>query len=303
MNELQTKNNVAPVCLFTYNRLNETVRTVEALKKNYLAPETDLWIFSDGPKNEASEGLVAEVRAYLKGITGFKTVELIESKENMGLAKSIVTGVSLVVRKYGSLIVLEDDLLTSTNFLDFMNQALVYYKSDPKVISISGYTLNLPSLPGSSDYYFGYRASSWGWGTWEDRWDTIDWEVKDYDQFMKDSKRKALFKRGGSDLVGMLRNQMEGRIDSWAIRFCYAQFNQGLTTVFPTVSKVNSIGFSGNATHTKFSSRFKVDLDPGKRRAFHFEKFYRMDEQKSSEFRNMFSYVNRGLDRLKGLFK
>jgi hypothetical protein len=300
---MQKKNNLAPVCLFTYNRLNETVRTVEALKNNRLAPETDLWVFSDGPKSEDSKALVANVRAYLSKISGFKTVELIESKENMGLAKSIISGVSFVMSKYGSVIVLEDDLLTSTNFLDFMNQALVYYKDDPEVISISGYTLDLPSLPGSLDYYFGYRASSWGWGTWEDRWDTIDWEVKDYNQFINDSKRKALFKRGGSDLVGMLRNQMEGRIDSWAIRFCYTQFNQGLKTVYPTVSKVNSIGFSGDATHTKFSSRFKVELDPGKRRTFRFEKFNHIDEQISLEFRNMFSYFNRGLDRLRGIFK
>lgn len=295
-------NNLAPLCLFTFNRIEETKRTVEALKNNYLAHETELYIFSDGPKNETTVILVNEVREYLRNVTGFRKIEIMESEVNLGLANSIISGVSMVLKKYGKAIVLEDDLITSKNFLDYMNQALDFYENDPEIISVSGYTLDLPSLPGPNDFYFGIRASSWGWGTWSNRWENIDWEIKGYSDFIKDSKRISRFNSGGSDLAGMLKNQVEGKIDSWAIRFCFSQFNQNLKTVFPTVSKLRSIGFSGLATHTKGTSRFDTPIDSGEKRDFVFDKFLNLDDKLIREFKNKFSYRARGLDKIRSFF-
>ncbi len=292
---------LAPIVLFTYNRLEETKQTVEALQKNFLANESELFVFSDGPKNIAGKEKVDAVRNYLHTINGFKKVQIKESHINKGLATSIIDGVTEIIEQYVNVIVLEDDLITSPNFLDFMNQALSFYKNDSNIISISGYTLDLPGLPGSKDFYFGYRASSWGWATWRNSWNEVDWEMKNYENFLKDSAQKKHFKSGGSDMVKMLKSQKERRIDSWAIRFCFHQFNNNLKAVFPTSSKINSIGFSKDATHTVNTRRFQTPLDIKIKRNFNFDVFSEMDENLVKEFKSKFSIKTRAIDKLKRL--
>ena len=285
---------LAPVILFTYNRLEETEQTIEALKKNFLAPKSELFIFSDGPKNHETKDKVKIVRDYIKSIDGFKKITIFESKTNEGLANSIIKGVTKVVNEYGKVIVLEDDLLTTPNFLDFMNQALDFYQKNKKIISISGYTMSLPSLKNSSkDFYFGYRASSWGWGVWKDRWKVIDWDVNDYHNFIKDKQAVRDFKKGGSDMPRMLSKQIEGKIDSWAIKFCYHQFKNKMLTLFPTISKLESIGFSKDATHTSGTKRFITPIDKSHKEEFYFENFKMIDPQLTKEFADFFSIKNR----------
>ena len=294
---MNIKLNLAPICLFTYNRLDETKHTVTALQSNFLASKSELFIFSDGPKsNTVNE--VSAVRAYLKSIKGFKKVTISESKINMGLANSIISGVSTVLGNNKTVIVLEDDLITTPNFLDFMNQALDFYSSDKSILSTTGYTLDLPSLPKNKDFYFGYRASSWGWGTWRDRWQNIDWGVSDYNEFYSNKKLVKKFKAGGSDMPRMLRRQMEGKIDSWAIRFCYHQFKNELYTVFPNLSKIQSIGFSKKATHTSGSKRFKTKVDNSFKRKFKFEKYDKINKDLAREFSAFFSLKNRITNQL-----
>ncbi len=290
---------LAPVCLFTYNRLSETQQTIEALQKNYLASESELFIFSDGPKNESDKWKVSEVRKYLKTISGFKTITIFESEKNKGLANSIISGVTKMINQYGKVIVLEDDLITSPNFLDFMNQALDFYENNPVIQSISGYTLALPSLKNyHKDYYLGYRASSWGWGTWKKRWNDIDWDAKQYAQFKKNIISQIKFMRGGSDMPRMLRLQMKGKVDSWAIRWCFDQFLKDQLTVFPSVSKVINIGDGVEATHTKNTKRFITLLDSGKKRTYSFDNNILMDKIIIKEFKNKFSLYSRLKDKL-----
>src|ERR1700682_3696549 len=101
---------LAPIALFSYNRLLHIRRTVEALEKNELATASDLFIFSDGAKTEADKKNVDEVRQYLTGIKGFKSVKLISRETNFGLAENIISGVSQIINEFGNIIVLEDDL-------------------------------------------------------------------------------------------------------------------------------------------------------------------------------------------------
>ena len=290
-----------PVCLFTYNRLEETHKSITSLQKNYLASETLLYIYSDGAKSNKEKEKVERVRDYLKTISGFKEVIISESRENKGLANSIIDGVTDVIQKHGRIIVLEDDLVTTSNFLDFMNQALNYYEKDPEILSISGFTLDLPSLPGNTDYYFGYRASSWGWGTWKEEWERVDWKMKDYKSSINSSSFRKKIRRGGSDMLKMLKSQKNGRIDSWAIRFCFHQSLYDLKTVFPTVSKLKSIGFSEEATHTVNTKRFDTHLDQTNQRVFKFEMFSNMNEVFVKEFRSKFSIKSRIIDKLRRL--
>lgn len=132
-----------------------------------------------------------------------------------------------------------------------MNQSLDFYENYPKIHSVTGYTFDLPSLKNyPKDYYLGYRASSWGWGIWKEKWEKVDWDVKEYKSFRRNPIKQIEFMRGGSDMPRMLKNQMKGRIDSWAIRWCFDQFLNDRLTVFPSKSKVKSIGFGNDATHT-----------------------------------------------------
>ena len=269
----------APICLFTYNRLIETKQSIAALANNYLAPQSDLIIFSDGPKNEAAKPKVNAVRNYLATVDGFKSVSVIESAENRGLAGSVIHGVNQVLEKYGKVIVLEDDLITSPNFLNFMNQALDYYAAKPKIFSISGYGHKLELQPRYQyDVYLRGRNSSWGWATWLDRWETIDWEIKDWDNFRENKNLIKSFNANGSDLFKMLKESMEGKNSSWAIRFGYNQFKQKKLTVCPVLSKVSNNGFSDDATHTKSSyNRHKIYFDQTGQTNFVFTDDFRLN--------------------------
>ncbi len=291
--------NLAPICLFTFNRLEETEKTIEALKNNYLAKYSNLIVFSDGWNSDRNKVRVKRVRLFLKSIEGFNNVKIIESDKNKGLANSIIQGVSLVLKEYSSIIVLEDDLITSPNFLNFMNKSLNHYYSNEKIFSISGYTMDLPSLKNeSNDVYFGFRASSWGWATWERSWIDIDWEIIDYKEFINNKRLKRDFNRGGSDMVKMLKSQMNGIIDSWAIRWCYNQFKRNQLTVFPTVSKVKSIGFGEDATHTKKTKRFDTYLDFTNKTEFCFISVDDINTKLLQEFKSKFSTISRLIDKI-----
>lgn len=252
---------LAPIILFVYNRLEHTQRTIDNLKKNYLSDESEIFIFSDGPKNESDAENVLKVREYLKTVNGFKSINFINSHENKGLAKSVIDGVSKIIDKYGKVIVLEDDLVTSKYFLKYMNEALDLYQNNMNIWSISGYTPNI-DIPESyeEEVYLIKRGASWGWATWKDRWDMNDWEIKDYFEFKKNKKMKKEFNLAGDDMSPMLDDQMEGRINSWAIRWVYNQFKNNMWTVYPTKSLVKNIGNDLSGTHTPITHKYDVDL-------------------------------------------
>ncbi len=253
--------NMVPILLFTYKRLDALKKTIEALSANELADQSDLYIFSDGPKTEKDAAAIQKVRAYLKTVQGFKNINIKASEGNKGLAKSIISGVSEVMKLSDKVIVMEDDLLTTSNFLTFMNNALTKYENEEKVFSVSGYSMNLnQDVNNTSETYFLNRGWSWGWATWKSRWDDVDWEMKDYDIFKNDKRKKSEFAMGGSDLNKMLRNQMEGALDSWAIRWFYHQFKVSGLTLYPVYSKVYNNGFDQLATHTTGSNNRYLPL-------------------------------------------
>ncbi len=258
-------NTLAPIIIFTYNRLDTLILTINALTKANLAVESEVFIFSDGAKHEKDNETVDQIRAYIKEISGFKSLVYFFSETNKGLAKSIISGVSKVLETHSKVIVLEDDLIVTTNFLVFMNKSLERYKTENNVFSISGFSFNLkPSAKIKADTYFLNRGWSWGWATWKNRWDSVDWEVKDYNNFRNNKSLQKQFNAGGSDLTAMLDKQMNQKLDSWAIRWFFHQFNVAGLTLYPIKSKVSNNGFGKNATHTTgSSSRYEPVLDDG----------------------------------------
>jgi len=252
---------LAPIILFVYKRVDTLIKTVDSLAANRLANESVLYVFSDGYKNENDKKGVESVRNYIKDIQGFKKVEIFEADSNRGLANSIIFGVSKILKIHQKVIVLEDDLITTPNFLQFMNQNLNFYNDNKKVFSVSGYSLNICNgLTLKDDIYFFVRGASWGWASWADRWNKVDWKMTDYENFKNDFKAKRNFSKGGSDLNSLLRRQMNGEIDSWAIRWYYAQFKLQLLTIYPVLSKVLNNGFNNQSTHTYGSNKRYIPL-------------------------------------------
>lgn len=255
-------NEFAPVVLFVYNRLEHTKRTIESLRNTAGALESELFIFSDGTNNNNDIVKVESVRKYLKTISGFKSVNVFEREKNLGLANSVIKGVTEIFNKYEKAIILEDDLIFSKNFLLFMNSALTEFYSVKNIFSISGYNFPI-DIP--KDYkhriFLSPRASSWGWATWKDRWVKADWGVSDFNSFINNEKKVNDFNKGGNDLTKMLKNQVQGKIDSWAIRWSYAHFKNDAFCVYPVKSKVQNIGTDSSGLHSITTNKFYVDLD------------------------------------------
>mgnify|MGYP003302984369 CR=1 FL=1 len=159
---------LAPVILFVYNRADNTAKTIEHLQRNYLSQDTELYVFSDGGRDDASWQAVNEVRAMLKGVTGFKRVNIIERPCNFYLERNVIEGITEVLSTHDRAIIMEDDICTSPYFLTYMNEALELYKDEERVMHIAGFTnLDVPEL---GNTYFTPHMSGWGWATWSDRW-------------------------------------------------------------------------------------------------------------------------------------
>jgi hypothetical protein len=265
---------LAPIVLFTYKRLETLKITIGALLANRLAAESDLIIYSDGPKNQEDEFIIQEIRKYLQTIKGFKSVSIHESKTNNGLATSIINGVSDVIAVYNKAIVLEDDLLSAPNFLNFMNSALDYFENNLKIYAINGYSHLIEGLDSMDDgVYFHSRASSWGWATWGNRWkknifdknfirEKLDADISLINKFNK---------MNGADSGDLLLRSLNGKNDSWYIRWVFYNFLKNKLSVYPVLSKIENIGFNTEASNCygiftyislfDTSNRIHFDLD------------------------------------------
>lgn len=252
----------APIVVFAFNRPDALRNTVVSLLGNEEAKFSDLFVYVDGPREGkvGEKEKVEEVREYVKSITGFKSLHYSFSEKNKGLAASVVEGVSEVINQQSRVIVLEDDLVLMPNFLNFINQGLDRYENDEKVMTVCGHSCKVKAPKGYPyDAYFFTRSSSWGWGSWKDRWNQVDWELNDWNAVV--ANRKAFEKSQGSDVFQMLRDCKMGRNHSWAIRLCYAQFVQHRLSIVPCKSLVNNEGFDGDGTNCKRYSRFKFELE------------------------------------------
>jgi GR25 family glycosyltransferase involved in LPS biosynthesis len=241
----------APIIIFVYNRPWHTEQTLNALNKNDLSEQSILYIYADGAKSDATDEQkekIKQVRKIIRSKQWCKEVYIIESDKNKGLADSIIDGVTNIIKKHGKIIVLEDDMVTSSHFLKFMNKALDYYSYEKKVWHISGwiYTINTRGL---KDAFFWRTMNCWGWATWEDRWKYFE---KNVDKLIETFTKKDIYKFNINNTAGMwdqVIGNKQGIINTWAI-FWYATIfkNNGLC-LSPAISYVQNIGLDNSGIH------------------------------------------------------
>ncbi|MGQ9845795.1 MAG: glycosyltransferase family 2 protein [Caldisericia bacterium] len=253
------KNTLAPIALFVYKRPYHLKITYDALVKNYLSEESELFIFSDGPKSEKDELLVNEVRKFIKELRGFKKITLVERETNLGLSKSIISGVTELVNRYGKVIVLEDDIVTSPFFLMYMNDALTFYNNTDEVISIHGYMYPINEI--LPETFFLKGADCWGWATWERGWNLFEPDGKKLLRKLEEQNLLNEFDWEGSlNNVRMLKNYLKGKNDSWAIRWHASAFLNNKLTLYPGKSLVNNIGADGLGTNVRKTNIYNTTL-------------------------------------------
>ncbi len=251
---------LAPIVLFVYKRPSHTQKTLEALAKNDLAKHSDLYVFSDGPKTLGDAADVQAVRAVVDSFKdAFKTLQMTVSDVNHGLADSIIAGVTMIVEQHGQVIVIEDDIVTTPFFLDYMNQGLEKYKNSPQIGSIHAYMYPVEvALP---DTFFIRGADCWGWATWARAWRHFEPNATELIAKLINSKQASVFDLDGAyPFYRMLKNQRDHKISSWAIRWHASLFLRNMLTLYPNQSLVVNIGMDGSGTHEDLGDQFAANL-------------------------------------------
>lgn len=252
----------APIILFTYCRPDHTKQVVDALLKNKEASESDLFIYSDAPKNEKAASGVAATRAYIRNIIGFKSISICEREKNWGLANSLIDGITTVINKYGRAIIVEDDIVTSPYFLKYMNEALDRYANDIRVATIHGYMLPIRFPEEVPDAFFSTCHGCWGWATWKENWAALNKDASDLYRQVEERKLKSFLDIDDSNRkTAMLKSQVLGNINSWAIRWHVSNLLLGRLCLHPKQSYVAQIGMDGvSATHSTKTNIFDTPI-------------------------------------------
>ena len=246
--------NNAPIVLFTYNRPIHTQKVLNSLALCQESSQSDLFIFCDGAKeNVDQEGLnnIRQVRQIVNSENRFKKVVVIEHEKNKGLANSIIDGVTEIVNKYGKIIVVEDDLIVSKGFLKYMNQALSMYEDDSEVGCIHAWNYYFKNVEDCESTFFLKGADCWGWATWKSSWKLFNSDAQFLLNQIVSNKQEFEFNRKNThEFVQMLKDQIEGKVNSWAIRWHASLFCNNKYCLHPTISLVKNIGFDDLGTHT-----------------------------------------------------
>lgn len=258
---------LAPIVLFAYNRPLHVEQVLESLAKNTLAKNSLLYVFSDGSKQNAKNDDIENIRR-VRDIVNKKKwcgkVIHIQRENNFGLAKSIIEGVTQVINKHGKVIVLEDDIITSENFLSYMNEALNTYKDSKQVFGVSGYKYPT-AIEIDAFTYFLPIACSWSYATWQDRWEKVNFDGKVLLHKINAKGLKKQMNFGNYPFYQMLVDYIEGKNDSWAIRFYAAMIIHSGLFLYPNLSLVENIGFDGTGVHCETDGFFDtINLSKGK---------------------------------------
>jgi len=246
--------NLAPIAVFTYNRLDLLKILINSLKKNSLSKNSIIYIFSDKWKNLSDKKKVMVVRNFINKISGFKKIIIILRNKNFGLAKNLISGINFVLKNNKKIIVLEDDLELSKNFLKYINNGLNIYKNNKKVASIHAWSLPINYKKSVPDFFFIRGADCWGWGTWKRAWKKFNPDGKELMNKIESQNLKKLFNFNNSfNYFKMLEDQVLQKNNSWAIRWHASMFLENMFTLYPKISLVKNNG-TKCGTHSNFDT-------------------------------------------------
>ena len=249
-------NDLAPIGIVTYSRINHLKQTVKALQQNTLAKKSELYIYLDAPK-QGDEKKVAIVREYIHTINGFKKVNIIERTTNNIIA-NITNAIKTLLNRHGKMIFMEDDIVTAPGFLNFINDGLNFYKNNKKIVSINGY--NIPAkFPKNykHDYYLSRSFNAWGFATWSDRGllDVISYNDA-YNEIIQNKKLYKKIKNIHPKIIAELKKIQDGILDAADYKVTFHLIKNDLYSVKPIRSFVNNIGHDGSGVHCGKTDKF-----------------------------------------------
>jgi len=272
---------LAPVALYTYSRYEHFKRTVEALKQNFLAPHTTLYVVSDAPSIDAHKPAVENIRNYVDDLRGFREVVRVYRDKNLGLKLSPPMAEKAILSDHGMIINMEDDNISSRNYLDFVNGGLQHFEDDDSVFSVSGYAPPTAGTDGGGDFWFYPWNISWGYGLWKAKYDKFYPLVNRYPALKKAGVLAAQNRHGGLYVSDSLKRDYENKKYFPDAILCTEMFRQGARTVLPTVSKIQNIGQDGSGQSSNLlTDKYNVTLDQSGKRHFDFSREAASAQQK-----------------------
>jgi len=258
--------NLAPIGISAYSRLCHLKKTIEALKENTLAKDSELYVFSDAPK-EGDEEVVENLRKYIHLIDGFKKVHIIERVTNGRVANNR-GGMKQLLDQYGKMIFMEEDIVTAPAFLQFINDGLDSYEDNKSILSITGYCPPFKiSEKYIADVFILKRFSGWGFATWKEKFNPFGFVLSEHgiDEFLCDKESIKEFMKNGDDMYQMLLSEYNGELDALDVKIMYYEHKYNMFTVYPSKSLVQNIGHDSSGEHCDTSNKFHL-IDYGIRR-------------------------------------
>ena len=239
----------SPIAFFAYNRPMHTFACIQSLLQNRIAKDSDIYFYIDGPKNKSDKDANSAICEYLQSLKGFKNIHVIQRRKNVGLARSIIDGINDTISKHGKVIVIEDDLILSPHFLEYMNDGLILYRNVEEVLHISGYMFPIEKTYESTTFLLPL-VTSWGWGTWKRAWRFFGYNDTYFKKLRNNYRLRRKFNLNNSfDYWGLLKKQLNGDINSWAIIWYLSFFFQNGLALYPNHSLVYNAGFDGSGVH------------------------------------------------------
>jgi hypothetical protein len=296
--------NYAPIVLFVYKRLDHLKHTIISLKKNVESKKSKLIIFSDGYKNEDEKKDIIIIRDYIKNIKGFKKIEIIERKKNLGLAKNIVKGINKIFKNHEEAIILEDDIVVSSTFLSYMNNNLEIYRKNFNVASIHGYCYPINFKNKKQEIFFLKGADCWGWATWKRAWKYYENHANKLIKKVEKKNQQKKFDFNFSYPYFDMLKLTEKINHSWAIKWYASAFVNEMYTLYPKKSYVRNIGNDGSGTNSEKVNKFfikklntkkinkKIKIQEDFKAREEFEKFFKTIYQKKT-------FLNKFIEKLR----
>jgi hypothetical protein len=237
-----------PILIFAYNRPEVLKITISSLFNNYGFDQHPIYIFCDGPKvNTTNENLIKikEVQNIINDFEWPNPPIIIKQEFNLGLANSIVKGVTKVLEQFESVIVIEDDIKTSPYFLNFINKSLEFYKDNSDVISITGFNYPLDNNTITEETFFLRGTECWSWATWRRGWDLFELDAqKLYNELLEKKLFYHFDFKGKYKFSKMLKKTITHN-HSWAVKWYASAYLKNKYTLYPKYSLVENIGNQG----------------------------------------------------------